>query len=248
MSVASIAAVTWVEETYVVVRLDPFQFTVEPATKPVPFTVSVKPAPPTGAKAGLRPDVAGTGLLIVEVWALEVPPPGAGLDTVTRAVPADAMSAAGIAAVNWVEETYVVVRLDPSQLTTEPETKTVPFTVSVNPAPPAVAEAGLRPVVVGAGLLIVKVWALEVPPPGAGLNTVTWAVPPDAMSAASIAAVTWVEETYVVARFPPFHWTTEPLTKPLPLMVSVNANPPAVAELGLRLVVTGTGLVVAVLT
>ena len=58
--------------------------------------------------------------------------------------------------------------------------------------PPAVAEEGLRLVVVGTGLsgtLIVKVCALEVPPPGVGLKTVTLAVPAAAMSAARIEAV-----------------------------------------------------------
>jgi hypothetical protein len=38
--------------------------------------------------------------------------------------------------------------------------------------------------------VIVKVCALEVPPPGAGFTTVTEAVPAVAMSAAVIAAVT----------------------------------------------------------
>jgi len=37
--------------------------------------------------------------------------------------------------------------------------------------------------------VIVKVWALEVPPPGVGVNTVTVAVPATAMSAGVIAAV-----------------------------------------------------------
>jgi hypothetical protein len=127
--------------------------------------------------------------LTVKVWALEAPPPGGGFTTVTRAVPANAMSAAAIAAFTWVEEPYVVMTFDPFQFTVEPETKPVPFTVSVNAAPSAGVEAGLRPVVAGTGLLIVKVWALEVPPPGVGLNTVTWAVPADVMSAAFIAAV-----------------------------------------------------------
>ena len=80
----------------------------------------------------------------------------------------------------------------------EPLMKLLPFTVSVNPAPPAVAKAGLRLVVAGAGLLailIVKVWALEVPPPGAGVNTVTVAVPAVVISEARIAAVSWVAET-----------------------------------------------------
>jgi hypothetical protein len=241
MSAAVIVAVNWVGETYVVVRPDPFQFTVEPETKPVPFTVSVNPAPPAVAEAGLGPVVVGTGLLIVNVWATEVPPPGAGFATVTGAVPAVAMSAAVIVAVNWVGETYVAVRPDPFQFTVEPETNPVPFTVSANPAPPAVAEAGLRPVVVGAGLLIVNVWALEVPPPGAGFATVTGAVPAVAMSAAVIAAVNWVEETYVVVRLDPFQFTVEPETKPVPFTVSVNPVPPAVAEVGLRPVVAGEG-------
>src|ERR1700690_4646349 len=98
--------------------------------------------------------------------------------------------------------------------------KLLPVTVSVNPVPPAVAETGLRLVVVGTGLLtalIVKVWAFDVPPLGAGLNTVTVAVPAVAISVAVIAAVSWGDVTNDVTRLPPFHWTTEPLTKLLPL-------------------------------
>jgi hypothetical protein len=180
--------------------------------------------------------------VIVKVWALEVPPPGAGFTTVTEAVPAVAISATVIVAVNWVGETYVVVRPEPFQFTAETETKPLPFTVSANPAPPAVAEAGLRPVVASTGLLIVNVWALEVPPPGAGFTDVTEAVPAVAMSAAVIVAVNWVGETYVVVRPDPFQFTVEPETKPLPFTVSVNPAPPAVAEAGLRPVVAGTGL------
>jgi hypothetical protein len=52
-----------------------------------------------------------------------------------------------------------------------------------------VAEFGEMSVRVGTGLLIVKVAALEVPPPGVGLNTVTLTVPPAAMSVAGMAAV-----------------------------------------------------------
>ena len=89
---------------------------------------------------------------------------------------------------------------------------------------------------------IVKVCALEVPPPGAGLKTVTCAVPAVAMSEAGIEAVTWVEDTYVVVRFEPFQRTTDPDTKFVPLTVNVKAGPPAVADEGLRLVVVGTGL------
>jgi hypothetical protein len=68
-----------------------------------------------------------------------------------------AISAAAIEAVNWVAPTKVVVRLDPAHCTTEPLTKFVPLTVSVNPEVPAVVDEGLRLVIVGAaGGLIVK--------------------------------------------------------------------------------------------
>ena len=115
---------------------------------------------------------------MVNVRAFEVPPPGAGLNTVTRAVPDEAISAAGIAAVNWVALTNVVVRLLPFHCTTDAEIKFVPFTVSVNAAPPAKALLGAMEVRVGTGLfgtaaVIVNVKPVESPPPGAGLDTVT---------------------------------------------------------------------------
>ena len=43
-------------------------------------------------------------------------------------------------------------------------------------------------------------------------------------------------------RLDPFHWTTDPLMKLVPFTVSVKAAPPAVADVGLMLVVVGTGL------
>ena len=61
----------------------------------------------------------------------EVPPPGAGLNTVTEPEPAAARSGAVIAAVSCVLLTKVVVRAVPFQFTMEPETNPVPFTVSV---------------------------------------------------------------------------------------------------------------------
>jgi hypothetical protein len=55
-----------------------------------------------------------------------------------------------------------------------------------------VALEGESEVVVGAGLSIVKVRALEVPPPGEGLATVTETVPPVVMSLADTVAVSRV--------------------------------------------------------
>ena len=82
---------------------------------------------------------------------------------------------------------------------------------------------------------------LEVPPPGAGFTTVTGTVPAVPMSAAPIDAVSCAELTNVVVRAAPFHCTTAPDTKLLPLTVSVNAGPPAVALLGTSDVSVGTG-------
>ena len=93
-----------------------------------------------------------------------------------------------------------------------------------------------------AGLLIVKVRALDVPPPGAGLKTVTLAAPALAMSEAKMLAVSCVLLTKVVVRFALFHRTIDPLTKFVPLTVSVNPAPPATALLGFKLLSVGTGL------
>jgi hypothetical protein len=52
-------------------------------------------------------EAAGGGedaVLMVKVSDPEVPPPGAGLKTVTEAVPALAISEAEMAAVSWVDE------------------------------------------------------------------------------------------------------------------------------------------------
>ena len=132
---------------------------------------------------------------IVNVCALDVPPPGPGFTTVTDAVPGLAIRAAVTVAVSCVDETNVVVSAVPFQFTVEVETKFVPVTVNVNCGPPAVAQVGLIAVVVGTGLLMVNITALDVPPPGAGFTTVTAAVPAVATRAAGTMAVSCVAET-----------------------------------------------------
>ena len=102
---------------------------------------------------------------IVNVCALDVPPPGLGFTTVIDAVPEVATKEAGTVAVSCVEETKLVARDAPFQFTVEVETNLVPFTVKVKSALPAVVQVGLIEVVVGTGLLIVRVSAaLPVPP------------------------------------------------------------------------------------
>jgi hypothetical protein len=81
-------------------------------------------------------------VVIGKKTALEPPPPGLGFTTVIEAVLAVAMSELGTVAVNCELLTKVVVRALPFQFTTEPDTKPVPFTVSVNPAPPGAIASG----------------------------------------------------------------------------------------------------------
>jgi hypothetical protein len=76
------------------------------APKLKPITVTFVPTGPwggdmliTGSGVGVG---VGTGLFTVKVWALDVPPPGAGVKTVMSKVPAAVRSLAGIVAINWV--------------------------------------------------------------------------------------------------------------------------------------------------
>ncbi len=68
--------------------------------------------------------------------------------------------------------------------------KFVPVTMSVKAAPPPTIVFGDRKLSVGFafGVAIVNVCALEIPPPGVGVKTVTGAVPGVAMSLTEIAA------------------------------------------------------------
>jgi hypothetical protein len=90
-------------------------------------------------------------LVTVKLIAFEVPPPGAGLVTVTAGVPVEAMLAAGMAAVICVEFTNVVASAAPPKLTIEAATKLVPLIVSVKAAPPATALFGEIVVICGVG-------------------------------------------------------------------------------------------------
>ena len=87
---------------------------------------------------------------------MEGPPPGVVLDTVIPNVPAVVKSLAGMVAVSRVLLTKVVVRFDPLKLTTDADTKFVPFTVIVKLASPTILLAGEIFVVVGTGLFTVK--------------------------------------------------------------------------------------------
>jgi hypothetical protein len=134
--------------------------------------------------------MVGAGLFAVKFEGAEAPPPGAGLLTMTANDPAVAISGAVTAIVTCVALTNVTVLAALLNVPVAPLTKFVPLMVRVKAAPPAVALVGENDVIVGTGLLTVKLLVIEVPPPGAGLVTVTPKVPAVAMSAAVIAAVT----------------------------------------------------------
>src|SRR5690349_18111179 len=114
--------------------------------------------------------------------------------------------------------------------------KLEPVTFSVNCGPPAVTDVGLTLLIAGTGFgcaLIVKVCAFEVPPPGSGFTTMTFALPCDCTSAVVIDAVSWLGETYDVGRPEPFHCTVDEATNPEPFTVRVNPALPAFALVGL---------------
>ena len=135
------------------------------------------------------------GAAIVKLAAWADPPPGVGLTTVMAAVPAVEISDVVMAAVNCDEEIKVVGRGELFQRTSELLMKLLPLTVNENAALPAWELDGLKLLMTGTGLLMTKFTAVEVPPPGAGLTTVTADVPAVAISTAGIDAVSCVEET-----------------------------------------------------
>src|SRR5436309_942562 len=87
---------------------------------------------------------------------VEVPPPGAGVTTVTSEVPAAATSRLEMAAWSSAPLTKVVPRAAPFHCTTDDGMKLPPLTASVKGAVPAVALLGEREPTVGAGLLAVS--------------------------------------------------------------------------------------------
>jgi len=193
MSVAGTTAVNCVALTNVVANATLFHCTTEEATKLLPVKLSVNAAPWAVAEVVDRLPNVGVGFpaLIVKVIAVELPPPGVGLNTVTEAEPAVCRSVPGTAAVSCVALTKVVVSATPFHCTTAPLTKLVPVNVSVNAGPPTVPKVGDTDANVGAGFaaFMVNVAPAEAPPPGAALNTVTVAVPAVAMLGAGTVTV-----------------------------------------------------------
>ncbi len=135
-------AINLVLLTKVVARALPFHRTCEPGTKPLPLTVSWKLVVSTQTAVGETLEMYGVGLLMVKVRGLDAPPQDDGLETVMLAVPAVAMSEAGMEAYRYVLPPTVVDRGLPFHRTCAPGTKFVPYTTRVKAWPPAVVELG----------------------------------------------------------------------------------------------------------
>jgi len=89
MREAGTVAVSCVDEPLVVSAV-PFQFTVDPETKLVPFTVNVNCAPPAVAQVGLSELIVGAVLIVITsvCWALVLQGPAPFLAVmVTLVVP-----------------------------------------------------------------------------------------------------------------------------------------------------------------
>jgi hypothetical protein len=236
MREAGTVAVSCVAETKTVASGLPFQFTVEPETKLVPFTVSVDCGPPATVQFGLSELIVGAALIVttrIAVAVLHEPPPllavmvtlvvaaAVGVPEITPVLVFTLRPAGSGLAVK-------LVGLFAAVIVYEKATPTVPHAVS-----------GL---VIAGVAAIVNVCAFEVPPHG--VTTVIEAVPAVAMRAAGTVAVSCVAETNVVVSGLPFQFTVEPETKLVPLAVNVNCGPPAVAQVGLSELTVGAALIV----
>jgi hypothetical protein len=193
-SLVRIWALSWPLLTNTVARLAPFHKTVELPTKPPPKAVRAKPAPPAAALEGemeTSAGVPGGGGVTRKLRAADVPPPGPGLKTVTAADVETARSADVSCAESWTLLTNTAARLAPFHKTVELLTKPEPKTLNVRPGVPAVALDGEIEANPGTGFgrETRKVFAVEVPPPGDGVKTVTAAVAAEARSAVRIWAL-----------------------------------------------------------
>jgi hypothetical protein len=204
--------------------------------------VSVAVMVPPGAKEDPLSEMPGP--VTSRMIETELPPPGAGVKTWIKSRVETARSLPGSAAVSEVAETNVVGRAEPLTTMMDVGVKFAPVAVSVNGAEPTEMLVGEMLVSVGAGggVVTVSVTLDDVPPPGAGLKTVIACVPVEATSVARIAAVNDVVDPNVVTRSLPSTRTIAPLTKPLPVTVSVKAALPAATLIGAIVVIAGTGV------
>src|SRR5579859_1471147 len=142
-------------------------------TKLVPVTTRVNGALPTWTVDGEVELIDGWLVEIVKGHELDTPPPGPLLKTVTEMMSGETRSVVVIMAATTALLKKNVCRGEPFQSTVDvPEINPLPaMNKGVGPLP-AVAVVGKVAVITGTGLMAVTV-AVNDPPPGAGLMTVT---------------------------------------------------------------------------
>jgi hypothetical protein len=176
------------------------------------------------------------GVKTVNVWLLEIPPPGVGVETVTWSIPAAVRLAAGTTdAIPLVPMKIEAGRVAPFHCTTEHGNKLLPFTVSGTGGPvnaSAAAFDGEIELMIGAGRFVPAGSAVTGnlrefefvpgPPPETVMAAAAAPVLRNAVSAAVIAALSCVGLRKVVGRGEPFQLTTRPFAKPVPVTVRVR--------------------------
>jgi len=198
ISAAGTGAVIPVGPTNVVVSALEPQFTTEQGSKLFPITERTKAPPWAAAFAGISLLIEGTGKddgAVKEKGRELVLVPAPDTRTVTS--PGRAVSAYVMAAFNCVALTNVVGRGEPFQFTTWPFTKLAPVTVKVNPTGlqygvEAICVVEAESAVMVGARIGKEIAGLDMPPPGAGVNTVTCAVPADARSAVGMKVLSCV--------------------------------------------------------
>src|ERR1700688_1177909 len=103
------------------------------------------------------------------------------------------------------------------------------------------AEAGVRVIARGTGLLIAIADDAEMPPPGAGLTAVMPSEPALTRSAEVSATLIAVGLVNVAGRDAPFTSTPVLGTKPVPTILTIVAADPAFSALGERDAIVGSG-------
>ena len=197
----------------------------------------------TGSSSVLRSRVAaGATARTCTVCGAVVPPPGAGLNTVSCAAPGVATSAAAMLTASRDALRRVVGRSAPFQRTTALVANPLPYTIRVKPEPPAAAPYEERSVAAGTGFITVSGDAFEVPPPGAGFTTARLSVPAAVRSFAARVTRSCPPDSSTVGRAEPFRRASEPVTNPVPFTVTSRVAEPARACAGVSEATVGTGL------
>jgi len=162
-----------VADETMVARAAPLKRSTAFVAKLAPVTVRVPAPAPAWLLVGEIVAIVGTGFATVRVKVFELPPPGGGFTTTTCRDPAEFANEADTELTSRaVELSNEVGWTVPLIITFDNETKFVPVRSSVNAPPLARTVVGESDEICGTGLvvgLIVKMRAVEVPPPGLGV-------------------------------------------------------------------------------